>query len=78
MYTCYNISKEVGLELNDYQQSLLDKLLNGEVSKIQFANMRSNARRSNNILKSVELATVFEIYKYRINNAEERKEQGDG
>lgn len=76
MYKCYN--KEVHLELNSYQEETLNKLLTGDLSKVQLANMRSNARRSKNLQRSIDLAVVFEIYKFEMQYAEEREEQSSG
>lgn len=65
---------EVVLDLNEYQEGILSDLLSGNMDKCQFSSMRSNARRTGNIERSLELAAVFEIYKYRIKYAKEREE----
>jgi len=54
--------------LTDEQKDWLEKLLNGDLDKVQFSNMRSNARRSNNLERSVALAQVFEVYKQEVKN----------
>lgn len=54
------------MDLTSYQQEVLTGLLNNTISKDQFAQIRSNSRRYNNLQRSVDLAQVFEVYKQRI------------
>lgn len=63
------------MSLTQSQEELIEKLLSGELSKKTFADMRSNARRYNNLQLSIELAEVFETYKYRLKHAEERNKK---
>lgn len=69
---------EENMKLNERQEILLSKLLSGELTKPQFASMRSNARRSNDITLSIQLAEVFEVYKYKVKNEEARKKKSEG
>lgn len=64
--------------LTEEQKSWLEKLLNGDLDKVQFSNLRSNARRSNNLERSIALAQVFEIYKQEVKNAKEREKESSG
>ena len=58
------------MTLTEYQHEVLIGLLNGSISKEKFGSMRSNARRYNNLQRSVDLAIVQEYYKFKINNKE--------
>jgi len=59
--------------VNEEQQYIIDRLISGSVTKEQFASMRSYARKLGNLSRSIELAVVFEVYKYRIKYGKERK-----
>ena len=52
---------------------LVEKLLSGSVSTLKLTEMRSNARRYNNLPLSIALSEVYEIYKYRRKHEKERE-----
>ncbi len=72
-YTCYN--GMYTLALTPYQQELLSALKIGSLSKEKFAQIRSNSRRYDNLVRSIELATVNEIYKYEVRNGKKRVQE---
>lgn len=59
--------------VNAEQEYLIAMLLSGDTSKEQFASMRSYARKLGNLSRSIELAAVFEVYKYKVKYGKERE-----
>ena len=72
-YTWYN--GKYTQTLTSYQQEILLALKIESLSKEKFAQIRSNARRYNNLERSIELATVNEIYKYEVRNGKKRVQE---
>lgn len=62
---------------SDYQKDILSKLHSGELTKSQFNTLRSDARRYNKLERSIQLATLYEIYKYEVKYGEVPKETYD-
>lgn len=62
------------MELNSEQEKLVNDLISGVLTKKQFSAMRSSMRRYNKLDRSIDLAIIFEVYKYRLKNKGEEYE----